>query len=64
MTVKELVNALQAYPDELPVCMTFDYGSGSLERGVSNVVSTDEWDEQRDPVAVLLVEEDDCASDY
>ncbi len=64
MTVKELIAALNGYPDEMPVRMNFDFGSGCLERGVSNVVSTDEWDEQRDPVAVLLVEEDDCASDY
>ncbi len=64
MTVKELIAALNGYPDEMPVRMNFDFGSGCLERGVSNVVSTDEWDEQREPVTVLLVEEDSHASEY
>jgi|15BtaG_2_1085339.scaffolds.fasta_scaffold00963_9 hypothetical protein len=64
MNVKELVMALSAYPDDMKVSMTLDYGSGLLERGVSNLVSTDEWDEQREPPVVLLIEEDSCASDH
>jgi hypothetical protein len=64
VTVIELIQHLKQYPDDMRVMPTLDYGSGLLEREVDNVVSTDEWDEQRKPPDVLLIEKDTHASEY
>ena len=63
MTVIELIQHLKQYPEDMRVMLTLDYGSGLLEREVDNVVSTDEWDEQREPPDVLLIERDCHASE-
>jgi hypothetical protein len=57
VVVKQLIDHLKSYPDNMRVLLTFDYGSGMLTREVDNVVSSDEWDE-RQPPDVLLIEKD------
>ena len=64
MTVKELISHLSSYPDDMTVRITLDYGSGLLEHDISHVVCSDEWDEQRELPALLLIEKDPHASEF
>jgi|TARA_R110000744_G_scaffold178725_3_gene297744 hypothetical protein len=56
MTVKELTEKLSAYPDEMDVQMLVAY-SQMYVLEISNVISSDEWDDDDAP-KVWLVEEE------
>ena len=53
MTVGELRRALGAYPDELPVKVLIDYGTGTAEQGIGSIVDSSEWDEGNDAIVYL-----------
>lgn len=57
MTIKEMVDELSTYPDEMEVKMAVDYGHlHTIEIGT--IVSSNEWDEA-EPAVVWICEDGD-----
>ena len=62
MTVSELIGSLRAYPDDMPVRVFDDWGTGFNLVEISGVTDSSEWNDREEPAEVVISVNDECGA--